>query len=356
MADKFKIDGHKLNYHLERVVRWQNGENIYPIYMEISPSGLCNHRCTFCGLDFMGYQNVRLETGRMETLLPELGALGIRSIMYAGEGEPLLHPDICKLTEMTKSAGIDVAFTTNGVLMTEDKAECLLRHSSWIKISCNGGDEESYQKIHRGKQGDFSRMLDNLRTAAELRKKRGYTCTLGLQLVLLPENYHSVLNLAKTASAMGIDYLVIKPFSQHTQSLNRQYENLTYDGIQELEKQLRQYERDSFKIILRTETMNRWNAREKKYGKCLALPFWSYIDSSGNVWGCSMFLGHEEFLCGNIYKMSFEQIWNSDQRKKMLNYIANDLDIHECRINCRMDAVNRYLWDLQHPPEHVNFI
>lgn len=354
--DKFKIDGHKLNYHLERVVRWQKGENIYPIYMEISPSGLCNHRCSFCGLDFLGYKNVRLDTGRAETLLPELGRLGIKSIMYAGEGEPLLHPDICHITEITKNAGIDVAFTTNGVLMTEDKAEILLRHSSWIKISCNGGDEDSYRRIHRGKTGDFGTMISNLSAAVELRRSKGYSCTLGLQLVLLPENSDTVLSLAKLASSIGIDYLVVKPFSQHTQSLNHQYENLSYSGMRKMEEQLRQYERDDFKIIFRSDSMNRWNAREKRYGKCLALPFWSYIDSSGNVWGCSMFLGHDEFLCGNIYDDSFEEIWNSEKRKKVLNHVSSCLNIQECRINCRMDAVNGFLWDLQHPPEHINFI
>ena len=51
--DKYRIDSHKLVYHVSRVNGWLNGENIYPIYAEISPSGACNHRCSYCALDFM---------------------------------------------------------------------------------------------------------------------------------------------------------------------------------------------------------------------------------------------------------------------------------------------------------------
>lgn len=52
--DKYRIDSHKLIYHVSRVNDWLNGKLIYPIYMEISPIGSCNHRCIFCAYDFIG--------------------------------------------------------------------------------------------------------------------------------------------------------------------------------------------------------------------------------------------------------------------------------------------------------------
>ena len=60
--DKYRIDNHKLVYHVSRVNDWDKGQIIYPIYMEISPAGACNHRCTYCGLDFMKYEPRYLET------------------------------------------------------------------------------------------------------------------------------------------------------------------------------------------------------------------------------------------------------------------------------------------------------
>lgn len=59
----YDIDSHKLMYHPHTVSQWLDGVNVYPIYVEVSPSGACNHRCSFCALDFMGYEKVFLKKG-----------------------------------------------------------------------------------------------------------------------------------------------------------------------------------------------------------------------------------------------------------------------------------------------------
>lgn len=58
MGDKIRMDSHKLIYHPEQVAKWLRGENIYPIEVEISPSGACNHRCVFCAVDYVGYHQM----------------------------------------------------------------------------------------------------------------------------------------------------------------------------------------------------------------------------------------------------------------------------------------------------------
>jgi cyclic pyranopterin phosphate synthase len=109
MASDLRIDSHKLLFHPQRVAEWLDRGDVYPIYLEISPSGACNHRCVFCGLDYMGYKPVYLDSGLLRERLTEMGRLGVRSIMYAGEGEPLLHRDIAGIVEHTRGSGIDAA-------------------------------------------------------------------------------------------------------------------------------------------------------------------------------------------------------------------------------------------------------
>src|SRR3989339_1244937 len=94
MTDKFRIDSHKLLFHPTRVSDWIQGKNVYPLYMEISPTGGCNHRCTYCALDFMGYEKRNLDTAILKARLKEMAGLGLKSVMYAGGGEPFPHPDM----------------------------------------------------------------------------------------------------------------------------------------------------------------------------------------------------------------------------------------------------------------------
>ncbi len=354
--DKFKIDSHKLIYHVSKVNNWLEGKNIFPIYLEISTSGSCNHRCTYCALDFMGYQPRYLDADILKKRLSEMGSLGVKSIMYAGEGEPLLHKDIAIIINHTKKVGIDVAITTNGVLLNNDLVDYTLGNISWIKVSINGATKETYKNIHRSGPDDFDKVIKNMSYAVKLRRREGYKCALGMQLLLLPENSKEVKALAEIARDMGLDYLVVKPYSQHPFSKTTKYKDIRYNGYLKLADQLKALNTDTFNVIFRANTMKKWDLGVRNYKHCYALPFWSYIDAGGNVWGCSVYLGKKEFLYGNINQNTFKDIWENPKRIKMMRTAEQKLHTKDCRLNCRMDEVNRYLWELKHPPQHVNFI
>lgn len=354
--DKFKIDSHKLIYHVDRVNDWLHGVNIYPVYMEISPVGICNHRCTYCAVDFVGYQNRALDKEILKERLSEMASLGIRGIMYAGEGEPLLHKNISEIVQFTKKVGIDVAITTNGVLLKGEVADSLIGNATWIKVSMDAATRETYSKIHRTKPDDFDRVIKNISDAVKIRKERGYRCTIGLQLLLLPENLNEVIPLANTAKAIGVDYLVVKPYSQHPLSHTTEYKEIRYDQYLYLAEGLQGLNSSEFHVIFRMNTMKKWDENGRNYQHCLALPFWCYIDAGGTVWGCSAYLTDKRFNYGNICENTFEEIWGGKTRLQSLLWAEEGLDTGQCRVNCRMDEVNRYLWELRNPPGHVNFI
>lgn len=356
MVDRFRIDDHKLLHHLPRVAAWRGGELVYPIYAEVSPSGSCNHRCLFCALDYLEYQPRFLDAELLSLRLAEMAALGVKSVLFGGEGEPLLNRGFARMAAAGRAAGLDLALTTNGVLLRGELLEAAVGAMQWIKVSFNAGTRETYAAVHRTRAEDFDAVVRNLEAAVALRARTGAGCTLGAQILLLPENRGEIAAAARLCRDIGLDYLVIKPYSQHRFSRTERYREIRYaEYLQDVEAAAA-YASETFGVIARKRTMAAWDEGGRPYGRCLALPFWSYIDAGGNVWGCSAWLGDERFLYGNITTQTFREIWEGERRRASLAFVADSLDVNECRLNCRMDKINRFLWEVSHPPAHVNFI
>ncbi len=365
MPDAFRIESHKLIYHPERVAQlqaagedWEKAKHVYPIYVEITPIGACNHRCGFCAFDYVGYKPVALDVDLLRERLPEMGRLGVKSVMYAGEGEPLLHKKINEIVAITEDAGIDASFTTNATVLPDGFAEEALPRISWIKASINAGNADTYAKIHGTKARDFDKALENLRTMVAARNAQGSDCVLGAQILLLPENEGEIEALARICrDDVGLDYLVVKPYSQHHSSITQKYANLEYTSFQDLEKGLEGMSTADFSLVFRSATMRKYTETDR-YPRCYSVPFlWAYVMADGTVSACGAYLLDETFDLGNIQDQTFEQIWIGEKRRKNFEFVRNELNIDQCRRNCRMDEVNRYLHQLMDaPPPHVNFI
>jgi len=339
--DQWRIDEHKLIFHPRRVADWLEGKEVWPICMEVGPASTCSHRCYFCAFDYVGYPKVFINTDNLLSALTEAAEKGLKAVMFAGEGEPLLHPDIAKIVARAKNVGLDAAITSNASLLTSELAREILPHLTWFRASINAGTPETYARVHRVSENEFSKVLHNLERAVEFKNN----CTIGAQIVVLPENRNEVDILATRLASIGLDYLIVKPYSQHPKSIVRMPTEL-----------LPEVHAEGIKIIMRYQAEGSLRA-EKTYEHCLGLPFWTYIDAQGNVWGCSCFLGDERFLYGNINQETFSQIWEGDRRRKSLEWVENDMPIEECRKACRLDQINQYLWELKKaPPLHVNFI
>jgi len=395
MADRYRIDSEKMSLHPLRVAQWLQGrddwekaKDVFPIYVEVSPVGYCNHACTFCGVDYMldRSDKPQLVPDKMKAMLEDMGKHGVLSVMFAGAGEPLLYKPLADVILRADEVGIDTSITTNGVLLNETFAKKALaaKRLRWIKVSINGGDAATYEAIHRSKSGDFEKVIENLKTAVRVRDELGGECTIGAQMVALPEttgtskdrplvrqtfpsNIATAGALAERLRDAGIDYLVVKPYSQHLMSeRTRVYERTQYEDAAAWARSLEAMSTGSFNVVVRYQTMSSLQEASRGYETCHATPFqWAYVEADGEVWGCSAYLGRDEggvaygddrFRFGNVNERSFSEVWRGDRRRACWDYVRTSLDISECRTNCRMHHVNRYLESVLDPGPHASFI
>ena len=338
----------KLAFHPERVAEWKETGDCFPVYVEIGPTNWCNHNCIFCALDWVPNGIVKIDEKILCKNLEDMAQTGVESVMFAGEGEPLGHPNIDTFVQVARKNNMEVYMTTNGVLLDRKRVEKIIPYLSWIRFSIDSGTRESYAHIHKTRESDFDRVWKNISDCVEVGTKNpGFN--VSVQTLLLSENLNEIERLAQRCKDYGVSNLQVKPYSHHPESKNDF--SVDYKAAQKLGNKLKKMEGDNFKIFYRGKSIERLSS-EKGYLECHGLPFFALVDCNGNVLPCNLFYGKPEFYYGNINENPFSVLWKSEQRKEVLEKLK-EKGIGECRDGCRLDASNRYLSIIQNPgPYH----
>ena len=121
--------------------------------LRISVTDRCNFRCPYCmprevfGEDYpyLAREEI-LSFEEIDHLVASLVPLGIEKVRLTG-GEPLLRRDFDKLVEKISTHDVEVAVTTNGVLL-ENQAEALADAGlDRVTVSLDALDNETFQKM-----------------------------------------------------------------------------------------------------------------------------------------------------------------------------------------------------------------
>ena len=347
-----EVDDHKLMYHPLRVGEWNEKGDCFPVYVEIGPTKRCNHRCTYCGLDWFPYSNDDFDRETLLNALDNMAENGVKSIMYAGEGEPLLHKDIVEFIQRAKKNGMGVSVTTNGVLFKKEMADETLPYLTWIRFSVDAGDREVYAAVHKTKPDDYDKVLENIAYATKVKKEKKLPVEIGVQALLIPETMKGIESLVLKARRAGVDNIQIKPYSQHPLSLNKYV--VDYHEYGGLEPELTKHQTKDFQVWFRKNNMRRIQ-EGPDYSCCYGLPFFALIDANADIIPCNLYYNNQEFTYGNLKEQSFAEIWNSEKRQEVIKKI-NHNGIQVCRESCRLDVINRYLHRLTVPKESDRFL
>jgi len=352
---KLQLGGNKLIYHLDRLQDWHSGKDIYPLYLEIGPARTCNQRCIHCYIDHLGFEGVMLEEEIFLKLIDDIGKIGVKGIQFAGCGEPLMNQSLPKAIEMAYERKISVALTTNGILYKKNLIEKTLGAITWVRYSILGGSPETYSLLHRVNMKQFNILLKNISDAVEIRRMHKYKATVGIAMFLFRENACEIVEFAKRMKDIGVDYLVVKCPGYDPRNEYKPERGLESIYINEL-KEIENLSDGGFKAHVRLDQFKGESKRPELPQGCLSLDFMGAVDSDGKVYSCNGHWRDDRYCYGDLHKSSFIEIWNSERKKKIVERLKQEVDYKDCYCICRNYSANKFLWDLTHPPQHVNLI
>lgn len=135
----------------------------------------CNLKCEHCYAAVSGPQP-ELSTGQARAVLDDLATFGCPVVLFSG-GEPFVRPDLLELAEYAVSKGLRVVFSTNGTLITGEKAAAIKRiGASYVGISLDG--REAVHDAFRRTPGAYQGALRAIRICRDAGIKVGLRVTI----------------------------------------------------------------------------------------------------------------------------------------------------------------------------------
>jgi [mycofactocin precursor peptide]-tyrosine decarboxylase / 3-amino-5-[(4-hydroxyphenyl)methyl]-4,4-dimethylpyrrolidin-2-one synthase len=126
----------------------------------------CNLQCVHC-LSSSGTRDPReLTPSEARAVVDELAALQVFYVNIGG-GEPLIRPDFLDLVDYAVASGVGVKFSTNGSLLTAERAERLAATDYVdVQISIDGADAATNDAVRGvGSYAAARRAMDHLAAA-----------------------------------------------------------------------------------------------------------------------------------------------------------------------------------------------
>jgi MoaA/NifB/PqqE/SkfB family radical SAM enzyme len=340
-----------------------------PLYMQISISDPCNHRCVMCAYHPPTDESVRLGQfgGDLPGLMPpedfkrlvaELRALGTRQIDLVGRGEPLLHPHAAEMVAYAKDSGFTVTMTTNGSRLDATTARKLLdARLDRIRVSLNAGIASTYPRIHVGQTAATHRSIrENVRQLCELRSERTNGLYVTLAFVVGSINFAELVEMVEVAHEVGADAAHFQ-HSFHMDGTDdmalsdTQYARLVDELIPAALARAKMLRIATDLVALRsTPATYRFGGAREAMPPCYIGHFFTVVLGNGNVMACCQ----TQKSLGSIHAGGFTRVWRSDAYRRFrraarrLPLRGAELESYECD-RCFFRTHNVTVHNVLHP-------
>lgn len=360
------LDGTKLAWHLDRVKAWQNGERIAPITIDMALTRACNYACTFCYAMMQENDRKKITKEIIFQFLEDCAEIGVKGISFVSDGESTVSPFFVDACRYGYELGLSIAVGTNAFVLTKNRAEQILPYLTYLRVNFSAGEAKRYSEIMGVKEKSFHRVCQNIKDMVEIKRQNNLDVTIGMQMVLMPQDSDQIMPLAMLGKKLRPDYAIIKHCSDNEDgSLGIDYK--AYERSYDLLRKAEALSDDEYKVVVKWSKLD----GKRSYQRCYGAPFLLQLSGSGLVAPCGMLFNerYKKFHIGNIVDDRFKDIWNSDRYWEVMNYLASpEFNAQQMcgslclqhKVNETLDGIVKGQMHLSEPtgekPMHENFV
>ncbi|MCF7907328.1 MAG: radical SAM protein [Candidatus Omnitrophica bacterium] len=292
-----------------------------PLKITLDITNKCDMACEMCwyhsGAISKKKPDQHISCDTFSALVKQLKTLQVNTILFTGEGEPLMHPDLFKLISIAGEQKINVELMTNAFYLDKTNiAKLIEKGVKKILVSLHCADAETFQRIRPSRnKKDFNTLLNNLFLIKSLKGKKRYPL-LFLVNVISNLNYHNAAEMIALSQKLSADKLLFKPLLM-TPELNKRLippESEQEEFVEKISSISSKIKiPNNIKSFLNFASGNKIPQKiqsQTKQKPCYLSWVQSVITLEGEVLGC---VYAEKKSLGNINKLSFKDIWYGEK-------------------------------------------
>ena len=282
----------------------------------------CNLKCVHC----YAQSEDRNYPGEMSTeegkaMIDDLAAYGAPVLLFSG-GEPTIRKDLLELMYYAKDKGMRVVISTNGTLITEEKAKQFAEVGlSYVGVSLDGSRET--HDSFRGLAGSFDKAITGIRNSREAGIK------VGLRMTINKRNWQDIPEIFKVMREENIPRACFYHLVYTGRGSELMKEDLDHEETRKAVRLIMDETRAMFDDGFEPEVLTVDNHADGPFvymemlkedparaAEVLQLLQWNQGNSTGNGIGCVSWNGEvyadqfwRHFSLGNVRERPFSEIW-----------------------------------------------
>lgn len=347
---------YKLFHFPEKINSLNTNKILPPLQVRIKPTNACNHDCWYCA-----YKASNLQLGKdmitkdfipkqkMLEIIEDLDEMGVKSITFSGGGEPLTYKFMVETLQRLILTKIKFATLTNASRLSGEIAEIFSKFGTWVRVSIDGWDDESYSRYRHIKIGEYSKVIKNMENFAKL----GGKCILGVSIIIDKDNISHLENSVKLFRDIGVGSVKLSPcITSNEARLTNEYHSEIFAKTKGIcENLVSKYSKKNFQIFDSYHLLE--TKFQKDYNWCPMSQILMVIGADQNIYACQdKAYNLENGMLFSIKNKRFKDAWYENKTNFYKIKPCKD-----CTHHCVSNEKNRILLEyLNADKGHLEFV